>query len=196
MTLELRNALDRLETALVEADHPLAYSWARPPGRQADETQTAALELLGDHMPAEVVELWSWWGAPEFSPQSTLGHFDRQLPGGLTIDSLENAALSAQQRRDAELTNPECDRWLPTMYLDDYVTILWAEIDNADSDGRTPITVNYPEHYPDMAPLWRFSSIAELIDAMTSLLDGGHWVKDPTRSWHYPVASPKYGWLA
>ena len=176
----MRDELQNLEVALLKAEHPLAYSWMRPPGRPETETRAAALSLLGCELPEELLQLWEWWhgtsanGASLWPREaySSMPSGGAALPGGVAIESLEYAVETMQWRRASGLYPTGGAAWLPVIRLGDTPLWLWAELDNVNSKGEVPLTyteggIEPVEH--------RFSSVRELIVEMTELLDSGEW---------------------
>ena len=116
----LEDAIERLVTALDEADHPLGSAWARPAGRDPVETQAVARDLFGFEMPAELVELWQWWGSNQMplALLNSIGHA-RHLPGWFFIESIEASHRIFERHYSAELINRADGVFVPFMRKED-----------------------------------------------------------------------------
>jgi len=165
-----------------------------------------AAERLGYSLPSELCELWRWWGGsgPTWGDAdsvederwsqwaelagTTLASGAHYLPRWVRIESLEQALVIHELKRSADLLSPASMNWLPIFSAGDG-ELLWAEMDNVDPTGRTPLTLNHQEHYPDRSPIHRFASIADFVEAMAKLVEDGGWAidpDDPDGGWRIP----------
>ena len=186
------DALFRLEAALVEAEHPLATT--RPIGRSQEELATASQEVLGRQLPSELSALWQWWGGSEFWPSrgERPGVFADQLPGGVNIESLEQAHRTTSRFLHDELIGHSQESLLPFATIGDGLDLFWFD----SSERERPaiqVALHALEHPPPQPPTCAFNSIASWVNAMALMLETGRWCHDQSLGWHYP--GPQRIWI-
>lgn len=183
------DALPRLQDALVEAGHPLAS--ARPIGRSLDDLEESARQLLGRPLPNEFAALWQWWGGEEFWPPDTQrpAAFADQLPGGVTVLSLEHAQQRKQALTIDGLLGPAQADLLPFAYIGDGVEFLWSDTSN-DLDSPMPVSLHDMGEPPPDPPICTFPSVASWVNAMARMLETGRWRHDEHLGWNYPGPQP------